>query len=53
VADLGRILRLTLLAPDIVEAILSGRQSAEITLVELMRRVPAGWAEQRAAFLGL
>ena len=26
----GRVLRLTLLAPDIVEAILSGRQPAEL-----------------------
>jgi hypothetical protein len=26
----GRVLRLTLLAPDIVEAILSGRQSAKL-----------------------
>jgi len=28
----GRVLRLTLLAPDIVEAILGGRQPAEMTL---------------------
>jgi hypothetical protein len=28
----GRVLRLTLLAPDIVGAILNGRQPAEITL---------------------
>jgi hypothetical protein len=27
----GRVLRLTLLAPDIVEAILGGRQPAEVT----------------------
>ena len=33
----GRVLRLTLLAPDIVEAILSGKQLAEITLATVMR----------------
>jgi hypothetical protein len=33
----GRILRLTLLAPDIVDAIASGRQSGAITLATLMQ----------------
>ena len=33
----GRVLRLTLLAPDIVEAIPNGRQPAEVTLAVLMR----------------
>ena len=33
----GRVLRLTLLAPDIVEAILDGRQPAAMTLAVLMR----------------
>jgi hypothetical protein len=33
----GRVLRLTLLAPDIVDAILTGRQPAEMTLAVLMR----------------
>jgi hypothetical protein len=31
----GRVLRLTLLAPDIVEAILNGRQPAEMALAGL------------------
>ena len=44
----GRVLRLTLLAPDIVEAIVSGRQPAEMTLAGLMRPFPVGWREQRA-----
>jgi len=35
----GRVLRLTLLAPDIVEAILGGRQPAEVTLAGLCRGV--------------
>ena len=33
----GRVLQLTLLAPDIVEAILGGRQPAEMTVVGLFR----------------
>lgn len=45
---LSRILRLTLLAPDFAEAILDGRQPAEITLARLMRPFPPEWVEQRA-----
>jgi hypothetical protein len=48
----GRVLRLTLLGPDIVEAILGGRQPADVTLAVLMRRFPVGWWEQRAEILG-
>jgi hypothetical protein len=44
----GRVLRLTLLAPDIVEAILGGRQPAELQLEDLLRRFPVGWVEQKA-----
>jgi hypothetical protein len=47
----GRVLRLTLLAPDMVEAILGGRQPAAITLARSMRRFPVGWREQRSEFL--
>lgn len=42
----GRVLRLTLLAPDIVEAILNGRQPARLQLKGLMGRFPVGWREQ-------
>ena len=42
----GRVLRLTLLAPEIVEAILDGRQPAEMTLAVLMKPFPVGWEEQ-------
>jgi hypothetical protein len=42
-----RVLRLTLLAPDIVEAIVDGRQLPEMTLATLMRRLPSVWKEQR------
>ena len=47
----GRVLQLTLLAPDIVEAILGGRQPAELQLDRLRRRFPMLWAEQRSALL--
>lgn len=43
----GRVLRLALLAPDIVEAILSGRQPADLQIEDLLRRFPIGWWEQR------
>ena len=46
----ARIIRLTLLAPDIVESIVEGRQSPEITLPVLMRRFSFLWQVQRAAF---
>ena len=42
----SRVLRLTLLAPSIVESILDGRQSAEMTLAALMEPFPVGWREQ-------
>lgn len=41
-----RVLRLTLLAPDIVEAILDGKQRPEVTLVRLLEPFPAEWAGQ-------
>ncbi len=41
-----RVLRLTLLAPDTVDAILHGRQPAEMTLAGLMRPFPVGWGQQ-------
>jgi hypothetical protein len=47
---LGTLLRLTLLAPDIVEAILDGRQPAAVTLPALMKPFPVGWPKQRAAW---
>lgn len=45
---LSRHLRLTLLAPEIVQAILDGRQLPTITLASLMRRLSVSWADQRA-----
>jgi len=43
----GRVLRLTLLAPDIVEAILVGRQPPNLQLEDLLRRLPVQWQAQR------
>ncbi len=48
---LGRVLRLTLLAPEIVEAILDGRQPAILGLPRLMNPFPIAWSEQRRALL--
>lgn len=42
----GRVLRLTLLAPDIVEAILNGRQPAGAQLERLLKPLPVIWADQ-------
>lgn len=44
----SRVLRLTLLAPEIVEAILDGRQPPEMTLGTLMEPIPTDWQNQRA-----
>lgn len=41
-----RVRRLTLLAPDIVEAILDGRQGPEVTLGRLLDGFPVEWAGQ-------
>ena len=41
-----RVLRLTLLAPDIVEAILDGKQGPLVTLVRVMEPFPVEWNDQ-------
>ncbi len=46
-SHLSRILRLTLLAPDIVEVILDAQQLKRLKLAELLRGIPAAWEEQR------
>ena len=43
---LGTLLRLTLLAPEMVEAILNGRQPEGVTLPRLLEGRPVGWGEQ-------
>ncbi|MDT8263624.1 hypothetical protein RQ832_10230 [Roseomonas sp. DSM 102946] len=42
----SRVLRLTLLAPNIVEAILDGRPPEEMTLPRLMKPFPVEWDGQ-------
>jgi hypothetical protein len=46
-AYLDCILMLTLLAPDIVEAIMDGRQPAEVGVHVLREGFPGEWGEQR------
>ncbi len=45
-----RLLRLSFLAPDIVEAIVDGRQPTSLTVAQLagITNIPLGWGEQRA-----
>ena len=45
---LGRVLRLTLLAPKIVEAILEGKQPASLELDDLLKQFPVEWDKQLA-----
>ncbi|WP_422028816.1 hypothetical protein [Roseovarius sp.] len=42
-----RVLRLTLLAPDIVEAILDGKQGPGVTLARVLEPFPVEWEAQR------
>ena len=49
-AHVRRLLRFAYLAPDIVEAIIEGRQSRPLTVKLLLRGIPLDWADQRAAF---
>jgi hypothetical protein len=46
----NRMLRLTLLAPDIQEAILDGRQPKGIALYDILSVLPTDWSEQRKRF---
>jgi hypothetical protein len=39
-----RVLRLTLLAPDIVEAIPDGKQGTEVTLANVLEPLPSEWS---------
>jgi hypothetical protein len=45
---LSRILRLTLIAPDIIEAILSGSQPSTLQLDDLLKPLPAAWSQQHS-----
>ena len=45
-----RVLRLTLLSPHIIEAILDERQGPELTLARVLEPFPVEWAEQLVNF---
>ena len=48
-SSVSRILRLALLAPDIIEMILEGQSDQVPMLEQLERPLPASWEEQREA----
>ena len=43
---LGRVLRLTLLSPKVIEAILEGMQPATLELDDLLKQFPVEWGKQ-------
>ena len=45
-----RLLRLTLLAPSVVEDALNGRLGAHLALKDIVKSMPIRWAEQSACF---
>ena len=45
---LSRVLRLTLLSPDIVEAIVSGRQPSTLQVDDLLGPLPCVWEQQKS-----
>ena len=47
---ISRVLRMTLLAPDIVEAILAGSHPAGLTRAKVMLPFPLEWSRQRINF---
>lgn len=42
----SRVLRMTLLAPEIVETILAGKQPEGLTMARAMKPFPSNWKEQ-------
>jgi len=47
---LSRILRLTLLAPNIVEAIINGGEPSGLSLAKLTMKLPMEWSDQQDHF---
>jgi hypothetical protein len=45
-----RVLRLSLLAPYIVQTILRGQEGPEVTLERVLQTFPVDWDEQRVSF---
>lgn len=50
VTHVYRLMRLTMLAPDIIEAVLNGSQPRTLTLQNIVRGFPISWKEQRALY---
>ena len=48
---ISRVVRLSLLAPDIVDAIMAGHQPPTMMLANLLEDVPVDWQVQRALWL--
>lgn len=48
----SRVLRMTLLAPEIVETILAGEQPEGLTMTRAMQPFPAIWVEQTSSIHG-
>jgi hypothetical protein len=48
----GEVLRLNLLAPDIIEMILDGRQPPALQFEKLRKSLPAEWVAQRTLIRG-
>jgi hypothetical protein len=46
----GKVFKSAFLAPDIVEAILKGRQPVDLTFEKLCKHIPLSWMEQRVHF---
>ena len=46
----SRVLRLTLLAPEIIEMIVDGRQPANLTMAKLTKPFPVEWKDQERLF---
>jgi hypothetical protein len=49
-AHVRRLLRFAFLAPDLVAAIVEGRQRRTLTVKSLLRGIPLAWHDQRQAF---
>ena len=49
----GSLLRLTLLAPDVIQTIMDGRQHVGLGLPALLKVLPAEWSQQREMIAGI
>ena len=47
---MARLMRMSLLAPEIVDAIMDGRQPESVTMTKMMEPFPLDWKEQRIRF---